>query len=227
MNRFDRIIWRINGILILVVGLAAGCVLFFASYGMLKSKPVDKKAGNVVNVNEETQKEEYLFLGSFSKIKGRGIFICPLNADKKHERSYYSKSASSVSNYLFFNPEDTSSHWLLKSNNWRIIDRQPIYENIYTDKSKIVDSFFYEMVRKDTNNDGVLDQDDKKAVYRSDFNGNRLMIVLEETHDILGIKQIDDGNSVIFHLKDEKNEAVVVDNVSGKIVKRSALPIGR
>jgi hypothetical protein len=52
------------------------------------------------------------------------------------------------------------------------------------------------------------------------------MLVLEEAPDILGIKQIDDGNTVIFHLKDGKNEAVVVDNVSGKIVKPSALPIG-
>jgi hypothetical protein len=179
----------------------------------------------MVNVNEETQKKEYLFLGSFSKIKGRGYFLCPLNANKKYDRSYYSKSASSIRNYLFFNPEDTSSHWLLESNNWRIIDRQPIYKNIYTDKSIITDAFFYEIVRKDTNNDGVLDHDDKKAVYHSNFDGTHLMVVLEEAHDILGIKQIDDSNTVIFHLKDGKNEAVVVDNVSGKIVKRSELPI--
>ena len=225
MNKFDRIIWRINGILILLVGMAAGVVLFFVSYGMFKSKPVDKSAGNVINVNEETQKKEYLFLGSFSKIKGRGYFVCPLHANKKYERSYYSKSAPSVRNYLFFNPSDTSSHWLFESNNWRINDKLPIYKNIYTDKVKFTDSFFYEIIKKDTNSDGILNHDDNKAVYRSNFDGTHLMVVLEETDDILGIKQIDDNNTVIFHSKDGKSQAVVVDNSSGKIVKDSDLPI--
>jgi hypothetical protein len=44
--------------------------------------------------------------------------------------------------------------------------------------------------------------------------------------DILGIKQVDDSNTVIFFSRDGKNEAVVVDNSSGKIAKRSELPIG-
>ena len=90
---------------------------------------------------------------------------------------------------------------------------------------RITHSFFYEIVKKDTNSDGMLNHDDNKAIYHSNFDGTRLAVVLEETNDVLGINQIDAGQTVIFHSKDGKNEAVVVDNSNGEIVKKSDLPL--
>ncbi len=71
---------------ILGVGVVAGFVLLFASYEIFKDKSRDRNVSNIINVNEETQKKEYLFLGSFSKIEGREFFICPLRANQKYEQ---------------------------------------------------------------------------------------------------------------------------------------------
>jgi len=226
MNKFDKVVWRINGVLILCVAVAAGFVMFFASYEIFKSKSRDRKVRNVINVNKETQKKEYVFLGSFSEIEGRKIFICPLLANQKYDRSYYSKSASSMRNYLFFNPSDTSSKWLLESNNWLINHKRAIYTNFGKGKEKLTKSFFYEIVQKDSNGDGKLNHDDHKSVYFSNFNGTNLIAVLDETTDILGINQLDDKESVIFHRKDKKGQAIVVDNSTGRIIKKSDLPLG-
>jgi len=226
LNKFDKIVWRINGVLILSVGVVAGFVLLFALYGIFKNKSGDRNVRNIINVNKETQKKEYLFLGTFSKVEGREFFICPLRANQKYDRSYYSKSASSVRNYLYFNQNDSSSRWLLESNNWLINDKYLIYKNFNKDRKKITNGFFYEIVKKDTNGDGILNYDDNKSIYHSNFDGTNLIVVLEETADILGINQIDDKKSVIFHKNDKKTQAVVVDNSTGDVVKKSDLPIG-
>jgi hypothetical protein len=225
MNKFDKIVWRINGVLILCVGVVAGIALLFALYEIFKDKSRDRNVSNIININEETEKKEYLFLGSFSKIKGRKLFICPLRANQEYERSYYSKSASSVRNYLYFSQYDSSSHWLLESNNWLIINKHSIYTNFSEDENIITISFFYEIVKKDTNGDGILNHDDNKSIYHSQFNGTNLIVVLEETTDIQGINQIDDNKTIIFQRNDRKSQAVVVDNSTGNIIKKSDLPI--
>jgi hypothetical protein len=225
MNKFDKVVWRINGVLILLVGVVAGFVLFFASYEIFRDKSRGRNVSNIINVNEETQKKEYLFLGSFSKIEGRDFFICPLRADQKYERSYYSKNSSSVRNYLYFNQYDSSSRWLLELNSWLINDKQPIYRNFSDDKEKITDGFFYEIVKEDTNGDGILNHDDHKSIYHSNFDGTNLIVVIEETTDIIGIEQIDEHKSVVFHRSDKNNQATVVENSTGRIVKTSDLPL--
>ena len=225
MNKFDKIVWRINGVLILCVVAVAGFVLLFASYEMFKDKSRDRNVSNIINVNAETQKKEYMFLGSFSKIEGREFFICPLRANQEYDRSYYSKSASSVRNYLYFNQYDYSSRWLLESNNWLINNKYAIYKNFNEDEKNITIGFFYEIVKKDSNGDGIINYDDNKSIYHSKFDGTNLIVVLEETTDILGINQIDDNKTIIFHRNDRKSQAVVVDNSTGNIIKKSDLPI--
>ena len=225
MNKFDKIVWRINGVLILCVGVVAGFALLFASYEFFKDKTRDRNVSNIINVNEETEKKEYLFLGSFSKIEGRNLFICPLRANQEYDRSYYSKAASSVRNYLYFSHFDSSSRWLLESNNWLINDKRAIYKNFNEDKKNITNGFFYEIVKKDTNGDGVLNYDDRKSIYYSNFDGTNLVVVIAETTDILGINQIDDNKSVIFHRNEIKSQAAFVENSTGEIIEESDLPV--
>ena len=225
MNKFDRIVWRINGLLILCVGVVGGLVLLYASYEIFQNKTRDRNVGDIVNVNKETQKKEHLFLGSFSRIEGRDLFLCPLLAEQEYDQSYYSKSATSVRNYLFFDQADTTGRWLLESNNWLIHRRHQIYENYGDEKKEITQAFFYEIVKTDTNGDGILNSDDSKAIYISSFDGTDIHIVLGETTDILGINQIDEKKSIIFFSKDQTSRAVVVDNFTGKILKNTALPL--
>ena len=91
-----------------------------------------------------------------------------LPAEQKSDRSYYSKSSSSVRNYLFYNQTDSTSHWLLESNNWLILNKHTIHAGINKEKKYVV-GFLYEIVKRDTNNNGRLDYDDIKSVYYSRF----------------------------------------------------------
>ena len=59
----------------------------------------------------------------------------------------------------------------------------------------------------------------------SNFDGTNLIVVIAETTDILGINQIDDNKSVIFHRNEVKSQAAFVDNSTGNIIEESDLPI--
>jgi hypothetical protein len=225
MNKFDTVIWRINGLLILGVGAAACLTLLFSFYSMYQGKKGDRNVGEIITVNEETQKKEYLFLGSFQEVDGQGFFICPLVASQEYNRLYYSKSASSIRNYLFFNPSDASSRWLLESNNWLVSDKHPVYKNFNDDKHNTINRYVYEIVKKDTNGDERLSHDDIKTIYFSKYDGTNLIVVIKETDDVLGIHQIDEQQTIIFHRKNGNTHAFVIDNYSGNVVKKTALPI--
>ena len=225
MNRFDKVVWRINGILILSVGVFACLALLFSLFSMYQGSKRDREVGEIVTINEETQKKEYLFLGSFQKVEGQGFFICPLVASQKYDRLYYSKSASSIRNYLFFNPSDTSSRWLLESNHWLINAKHPIYKNFSDDEASVINRYVYEIVKKDTNGDEKLNHDDLKTIYISNYDGTNLIIVIEATDDVMGIHQIDDQSTIIFHRQDGNAQAFIIDNMSGSMTKKTDLPI--
>jgi hypothetical protein len=227
MNKFDRIIWRINGVLILCISVAAGVFLFSLLLDQFEYRFRNSNGGTVINVNEATQKEEILYLGSFSKITGRDLYISPLNAALKNESYEFKGSGSSVRNYLYYNYTDSTSRWLLESNNWLIEAKHSIYRN-NNDKEKIVIGFLYEIVKKDTDGNGSLNQSDNESVYYSKYDGTDLVVVLEDTTDILGFDQVDNDKSVVFHRNDKGSQSVVVDNSTGRIVVKSDLiaPVG-
>lgn len=226
MNKFDRIVWRINGILILGVAvlICIGVLLSIGNPFFRKTK--DREANDIVNVNTETKKKEYLNLGEFEKIEERDFFYSPLYADKEGARSYYSKSSSTIRNYLFFDVSKTSSHWLLESHSWRITQTNNIYIELNDKcKSSIIKGFAFEIVKADSNDDGVLNYEDQSSIYISDYSGKNLKVVIEDANDILGIEQSDNDSIVVFFIKDGKNIANIVDINSGKILKSTVLPI--
>ncbi len=83
MNKFDRVVQRVNGLLNLGVGIVVGILALCAIYGIFKVKTRNHYRADMVNVNEQTKKEERLNLGAFSRIKGKFYFMSPLNSSQK------------------------------------------------------------------------------------------------------------------------------------------------
>ena len=221
MNRFDKVIWRINGVIFLCIGVVGAGMLTLAAYELGRDIFRERHVNSLINIREE---EETLFLGAFTPVDGRDIYISELRADQTYDRSYFSKSASSVRNYLFFDPSDGSSHWLLDSNDRLIVRKHEVVRNPDDCDDRIVNAFYFEIAGKDTNQDGLLNRKDRESVLLCRYDGKNAVTVIENTDIILGIGRVDSIRSVIFHVIDEKHYALTVNNRTGEVIKQSDLP---
>ena len=223
--RFDKILWRINGLIFLGLAVMAAVVLGYFSYNIIREKLSQRHVGNIVNVNSETPKKESIHLGVFSHIGGREYFICPIFAEQSYNRSYYSKSASSIRNYLFYHTATSQSHWLLESNDWLISEIREIYENPVTERPGQVNAYVYQIIERDSNGDGLLNRDDRVSVYISDYKGQELKRVLPDAEEVFGVEQVNTNSIVIFYSKGDKSFAHTIDYRSGTILSHVDLPV--
>ena len=223
--RFDKILWRINGLIFLGLAVMAALVLGYFGYNILKEKLSQRYVGNIVNVNSETPKKESIRLGRFNRIRDREYFICPLYGDQSYNRSYYKKSASSIRNYLFFHSGTGQSHWLLESNEWLITEIREISESMAKEASTQVNAFVYQIIEGDSNGDGLLNRDDRVSVYISDYKGQELKRVLPDAEEVFGVEQVNTNSIVIFYSKGDKSFAHTIDYRSGTILSHVDLPL--
>ena len=218
ISKFDKVIWRINGVVILI-----GCVtaLLFAAYGgyhIIKDLTRTRNVHNIVNVNSETKKEEYLSLGHFS-ITEENIFSAPLYSDESISRRSYSKSASSVRNYYYFNGDTAQDNWLLKNNNSLISERDEYTDMNPNSTERLTLGFVYTVIESDSNQDGVMSDSDLYSIYLSDIEGKGLKKITDKVEVIHGSEQISKNQYILFVLKNEKNCALYINLNTGSIEK--------
>ena len=104
-NKFFKLVWRFNGLIISIAGLLAIVVLLFASYEIYKSTTRDRSTRNIVNIDEGEEIDEKWRYGQLNEVVGTNYFMLPLHSDQTFSRAYFSKSSYSTRNYLFINTE--------------------------------------------------------------------------------------------------------------------------
>jgi hypothetical protein len=217
MNRFDRVIWRINGIIILSVGIVVGGISLFAAYKIYRETTRERHVVEVVNLNAETKKEEKLHLRYFDQVEGRPYLVGSLYSDQKYEFSSSSKSSSSLRNLLYINEDDKSSHWLLDSHDWLILNEHEMFDSLSDDENdRKIEGFVYEVVNKDSNQDEFLDDEDKILLLLADFKGENVKTIEEDIDDVLFIKQKDPKSFVAIITKDGKTAIKEIELKTGK-----------
>jgi hypothetical protein len=217
MNKFDTVIWRINGIIILSVGIVVGGISLFAAYKIYRETTRERNVIEVVNLNAETKKEEKLYLRYFDQVEGRPYLVGSLYSDQKYELSSYSESSSSLRNLLYLDEKDRSSHWRLDSHDWLILNEHEMFDSLSSEeKDRKIEGFVYEVVNKDSNQDGFLDDEDKILLLLADFKGENVKTVEEDIDDVLFIKQKDLQSFVAIINKDGKTVIKEIDFKTGK-----------
>jgi hypothetical protein len=236
LNKFDRIVWRINGVVILavvglsVIGLCIGIlVAILGGFNRHQNTRLD-----INHVNEQTKKEELLKLGRFDKINGREMFLSPSTIDQDGKLSSYdSRSSYETRNYLFFNGKDSSLKWLLRTQDSLVEEKFEIGEGLVgaelvdtsytpTDRLKVVNGFIFVIV-KDSNGDGVINKKDLRSVAFTSYDGNGFKIVLEQVDVVSDVKQHTPQSAFIFYKKNGVSQIADFDYVLGKIVNNLAI----
>lgn len=210
MNAFDKILWRTNGVLIL---LAAFAILFAAVASLLDlGFRVSRQAGpaGAVRVNEETQREERLQLGRFTRLEGLEWHTAPLHAAPEDVRgylkSYKSYSSGPVRNRVFFHPE-RGAHWLFPGNTRNILEMREIYDDPNASGEHTVTGLLLVVIEADTNGDGEKTADDDQSLWAANADGTGARSVMEGIDDVMNIVQHGPDATLVFYF-DEGEYAV-------------------
>lgn len=225
MNKFDGWLWRINGLIIFCAALAGFFLILLAGYQIFKDIRGDRVKADVVNINKETNEEEILSLGYFSMVEGTNYLKSPLHARGK-ARSFSSSSRSIIRNYLFYNQDSGKNHWLLGDHNKLIPETYSLTNRKEEKKNKII-GFVYEIVHKDSNNDGVMDEKDLKSIVMSNYKGEEVKEILKDVEDVIGFTQTRDDEFILFIRQAGLSKALNINISNAKIRLETLLPIGK
>src|ERR1043166_1615953 len=115
MNRFDRILWRINGLVLLILFIFLGFQIWMATHMWSRPpfRPASAPSPNAPRVSEEKLS---LHLGDVSGISGTPFLRVALQSEAENFGSFPSSRGvpRRVWNYRYVSATDLSSWWLFE-----------------------------------------------------------------------------------------------------------------
>lgn len=193
-NKFFKLIWRFNGLVISVAGVLAIGVLLFAAYKLFQDVTRERTTRSIVNIEENSEIKENWRLGQFSEINDNKILMIPLHSDQSFDRAYFSKSSNSTRNYLFINTETSQEKWLFDHTNYLIERSDKLRRGDYNSKEPII-AILYQLVKLDSDHDNRLSSADLTtiAITKPDGSGYKELIKEVELvvdHTLLNEKEL-------------------------------------
>ena len=196
-NKFFRFVWRFNGLILMIAGLLSILVLVFGGYKVFRDTTRENNTWDIVNVQEENEVKKNWHLGYMSIIRGSPYVMVPLNSNQIYAQSYYSKTSSSVRNYIFSNMKSNEKNWLFDDNQYLIADIDFLPEKQNGSDDRDVRAILYKIVKRDTDNDKRLTTDDLQTVGLSLPSGKNYREILDEIDLIIGHTVVDKNTLLI------------------------------
>jgi heme/copper-type cytochrome/quinol oxidase subunit 2 len=190
-NKFFKFVWRFNGVVFMITAVLAIGVLSFAGYRMYQEVTRERATRNIVNVAEDSPIKETWQLGHLQNISGTSYVIIPLYSDQNYAQSYFSKSAQSTRNVLFINIKTNQKKWLFDTNNYLIINEEHLSEKEFDHRDRNIRAILYSVVKKDTNGDKRLTNDDKIDVALTTPSGDNYKELLNGIDHLVGYRLLD------------------------------------
>jgi len=216
--------WRVNALVIFAVGIAGLLVLSLAAIMFLKNMTRDRQVNDVLNVETGQVDKSSATLGNFTAVDGAALLRAPLHLNQEYEYSYSSKDASSIQNYLYFDPATHAFHWLLPGNPRLILDSTELPAGNFPRRDDApVDAIVYQLVDADTNGDGKFTAGDLKTIAVADPAGRRFARVLSKVERLNGAHLTGKTTLVLLYTSDGALRAAEFDLSSDKIVRESAM----
>lgn len=222
MNTFDRILWRTNGILLLVaiLGITLTIVYSFSQSTIFSSRQNEAS----VITTDDNKRKTYLHLGSGLVITGSSLLRCPLfdsESDSKFSSSGYGRGTR---NYLFIEPTSLKSWWLLPSHTSIIRDYKDLLSPQNGDKKKVI-ATVYEVVSKDTNGDSKIDSDDDVTAFFSKNLDEKSIELTKDAKRILSIDQISDTEALIVFQTSAETKAKTIRIENGNTILENTISL--
>jgi len=166
-RRFFAIIWRVNAVVLLAFGLLGVGVLGTAALLFYKDSTRTRHAEDVARLNIGGDITSEASLGRFEALPRTTVLRAPLRVVQSFALGSGSKDASSIRNYLFYEPDTRATRWLKPSMDSLIIQTWAVPENESNeDPSRWVASI-YAIVSSDTSGDGALTDSDQIQITSS------------------------------------------------------------
>ena len=193
-NKFFKLIWRFNGLVISVAGVLAIGVLLFAAYKLFQDVTRERTTRSIVNIEENSEIKENWRLGQFSEINDNKILMIPLHSDQSFDRAYFSKSSNSTRNYLFINTETSQEKWLFDHTNYLIERSDKLRRGDYNSKEPII-VILYQLVKLDSDHDNRLSSADLTTIAITNPDGSGYKELIKEVelvvdHTLLNEKEL-------------------------------------
>jgi hypothetical protein len=161
-------------------------------------------------------------IGTFAKIEGIEIVKAPIYLSQEYQFRYGSKEASSVQNYIFYDPATKSFNLLRSNNQGLILSAQPLPSSPSAELPPITD--LYVMIEKDTNNDQKITGSDQKSLAIADASGKRFKVLLANIDDFKGVSGLKDNRVSVFYTLSNELKAAEIDLRSQQIVGDATMP---
>jgi hypothetical protein len=221
-RRFFSVLWRANAVLIFVAGIMGSLVLAFVLFLMWQEATRSRHASDVLNVASNEIEGSTTSLGGFDPIEGTPVLRAELFIEQEYEFSAGSKDTRSTQNYLYYNPTENTTNWLLPGYKGIILATHELPADDYREVRTPPKVVLYELVDRDTNGDGKLTQNDRRDIAVSDPAGTRLTRVLKDVEGFNGGHLAEGGADVlVFYRSAGALHVARIDSVTGKVLHES------
>ncbi len=222
-NKFFKLVWRFNGLVIAIAGLLAIAVLIFASFEIYKSTTRDRSTRNVVNIDEDTEIKEEWRYGQLTKISGTNHLMLPLHSEQSFDRAYFSKSSNSTRNYLFINTETSQKKWLFDHTDYLIESTDRLGLGGYDSKESTI-AILYNLVKIDSDHNGRLTAKDLNTVAITRADGSNYKELIKGVEFIVDQSLLNDKELLLIYQKNRISYTSTIDLVNLEIAENEELP---
>jgi hypothetical protein len=230
MNKFDRILWRINGILFLLI-------LIFGTYGIVRSfsqpfprAPSHQNGPAIVNEAQGTNEKELLHLEWPSRIAGTSILRMALRSEplSKESSSFSSFKGGAdrpqTRNFLFIDHSDLSSWWLFEAFDYAILKEHDLRADIEGKDKRVIGPVF-EVATADTNGDHRVTNEDRLAAFFTAADGRKPVQIVSPSDRIISVDQVTNTQVLIVYQRGPTVTAGLFSTQDGAKIKESPIPI--
>lgn len=222
-NKFFKLVWRFNGLIISIAGLLAIVVLLFASYEIYKSTTRDRSTRNMVNVDEGEEINEKWRYGQLNEVVGTNYFMLPLHSDQTFSRAYFSKSSYSTRNYLFINTETSEKKWLFDHTDYLIQSTDRLRLGSYDSEEPTI-AILYTLVKIDSDQNSRLTIEDLSTIAVTKTDGSNYKELISGVELIVDHELINEKELLLIYQKSGVSYSSILDLENLEITKNEKIP---
>ncbi|HPG41848.1 MAG TPA: hypothetical protein PLP19_21525 [bacterium] len=209
-NRFFKTIWRIDGILLLIVGLLAIIVLAYALFGVIGNSGASRDEQVYDTKQTDSKEAVHWQLGSLIPVEGSSAVMLPLETGDRYSESGYKDYGISAWNFLFIDSRNNKNHWLFDNNRNMILASDLLVEENYSASVNPVRAIVYQLVTADSDGDGELTSYDRQSVGLSQPDGYNYREVVKDIDFVIGHRLVDKDNLLLVYQHGGKTRSALV-----------------
>ncbi len=206
-RRFSSRLWHFNAYVIAIAGLMAILVGLAGLFEIGRTIFRTRHVQNVVSAPSQSKGDQspggtpvVERIGSFTPLSGTSLLRAPIRTSQRRQLSRYSKVATGLRNFIFYNRQTGNFQRLLPNEKSLIMSYSDMYappSSSSNGSAKTLKAMSFLVVEKDSNDDGVLTGRDEATLVIVLPDGLRKLRV-DNIGEMLGRPVLNDNELVLI-----------------------------